>query len=207
MSKDPGYELTYSVPQRWVQLPVQENRKTLRHDKKVEAWSIQLARAMLGADAPAEQLTQRATELAKLTYKARARVAMDGLALYPPRMHGLVAILDIKRVVPDRRTYPELTFEALREVYAKPSADTVGGIEEKQVDLPAGPALRVQRKRAEPGDPTGESFLMEGVTYAIRPPGIDDAIVMIMTWGALQLGDRLATMAEDIARTLKITPA
>jgi hypothetical protein len=91
-------------------------------------------------------------------------------------------------------------------LYAKPSADTIGDIEEKRVNLPSGPALRVQRKRAESGDPTGESFVMEGVTYAIRPPGIDDAIVMVMTWRALQLGDRLATMAEAIAKTVKLMP-
>jgi hypothetical protein len=47
---------------------------------------------------------------------------------------------------------------------------------------------------------------MEGVTYAIRPPGTGDAIVMIMTWGALPLGDRLTAMAAAIAETLKITP-
>jgi hypothetical protein len=79
MSKDPGYEFTYSVPPRWVQLPLQENRESLRRDKKAEAWSIQQARAMLGADSATEKLTQRATELAKLTYEARARGAMDGL--------------------------------------------------------------------------------------------------------------------------------
>lgn len=205
MSKNPGYSLDYSVPPGWVQLPVRENRKTLRHDRKVETWSRERARAMLGASATADHLTQRATELAKLTYEARARGAMDGLALYPPRIDGLVAILDVKRAVPDR-TYPELTFGALREVYAKPSADTMGDIEQQQVDLPSGPALRIHRKRAEPADPTGQSFVTEGVTYAIRPTGTDDAVVMIMTWGALPLGDRLTAMAAAIAETLKITP-
>ena len=75
----------------------------------------------------------------------------------------------------------------------------------QQVDLPSGPALRVHRKRAQPADPTGQSVVSEGVTHAIRPPGIDDAIVMIMTWAALQLGDRLAKMADQIAATVKIT--
>ena len=46
---------------------------------------------------------------------------------------------------------------------------------------------------------------MEGVTWAIRPPGWNDAIVMIMTWIALPAGDRLAVMADDIAETVKVT--
>ena len=37
-------------------------------------------------------------------------------------------------------------------------------------------------------------------------PGMADASVMVMTWSAPQLGDRLATMADAIAATLKLTP-
>jgi hypothetical protein len=203
MSKDPGYELAFSVPPRWVRMPVLDNRKVLRHDRKVTAWSRQQAQAILGDGAPPGQLEQRATELAGLTYEARARGAMYGLALYAPPPDGLAAILDVKRLVPDR-TYPELTFDVLRRLYAEPTADTLGDIEEKQVDLPSGPALRVHRKRAEPRDPTGQSLIIEGVTHAIVPPGIGHSIVMIMTWAALQLGGRLAEMADTIAATLEI---
>jgi hypothetical protein len=206
MSKKPNYELDFSVPPGWVQLPVLENRRALRGDRKVAAWAAGQAQAMLGANAVPEEVAPRAAELANLTYEARARGAMNGFALYPPRRRGLVGILDVKRLVPDR-VYPELTFDALRKIYAKPSADTVGDIGEEQIDLASGPALRVHRKRAESRDPTGQSVVMEGVTYAIRPPGITDAIVMTMSWGALQLGDHLAAMADAIAQTVKITPA
>ena len=48
---------------------------------------------------------------------------------------------------------------------------------------------------------------MEGVTYAIRPPGITDAIVVTMTWAALAYGDRLATMAGAITQSVQVTPA
>lgn len=205
MSKTAGYELAFSVPPRWVRMPVMDNRNVVRHDRKVKAWSQQQAEVMLGTGTPPAQLEQRATELARLTYEARARGAMYGLALYAPPPDGLAAILDVKRVVPDR-TYPQLTFDVLRSLYAEPSADTVGDVDAKQVDLPSGPTLRVHRKRAEPQDPTGQSLIIEGVTHAIRPPGINDAIVMIMTWAALQLGDRLAEMADAIAGTLEIMP-
>ena len=46
---------------------------------------------------------------------------------------------------------------------------------------------------------------MAGVTYAIRPVGIDDAIVVTMTWAALQYGERLAAMADAIARSVRVT--
>jgi hypothetical protein len=116
-----------------------------------------------------------------------------------------LAFLDVARGTPDRHTYPELTIAALREVYAKDSADTIGHIDDQQVDLPGGPALWVHRQRAEPGDPTGQSTVMEGVPYAIRPVGIDDAIVVTMTWAALQYGERLAAMADAIARSVRVT--
>ena len=48
---------------------------------------------------------------------------------------------------------------------------------------------------------------MEGVTHAIRPPGFDGAVVATMTWTVLQLGDKLAEMADAIARTIRVTPA
>lgn len=38
-------------------------------------------------------------------------------------------------------------------------------------------------------------------------PQLHDAIVMIMTWTALRTGDRLASMADAIAETVKITSA
>jgi hypothetical protein len=206
MSKDSGYKFKFSVPKGWVQLPVLDNRKAVQRDRKLDAWSAQQARKMLNEHAPEEQLTLLTRQLTSLTYGARARGAMYGLALYPPTVSHLVAILDVKRLVPDRQ-YSEITFDVLRDLYAKYSADTVGDINETQADLPSGPALRVHRKRVEAGDSAGQGTLMEGVTLAIRPPEMDDAIVMIMTWTDLQLGERLAEMADAIAKTIKVTPA
>jgi hypothetical protein len=185
MSTKRSYGIDFSFPPGWVQLPVLDNRKAVQRDRKLDAWSAQQARKMLN-EPPEEQLTLLTRQLTSLTYGARARGAMYGLALYPPTVSHLVAILDVKRLVPDRQ-YPEITFDVLRELYAKYSADTVGDINETQADLPSGPALRVHRKRVEAGDSAGQGTLMEGVTLAIRPPEMDDAI-MIMTWTDLQLG-------------------
>lgn len=206
MSKEPGYEFTFSTQAGWVPLPVQDNPRKFRHDRKVQAWSEQQARSMLGEAAGPDLLEQRTSQLTAATYGARARNARHGLVFYTmPTAPGPLAFLDVTRGTPDRHTYPELTIAALREVYAKDSADTIGDVDEQQVDLPSGPALRVHRQRAEAGDPTGQSTVMAGVTYAIRPAGIDDAIIVTMTWAALQYGERLAAMADAIARSVRVT--
>ena len=75
----------------------------------------------------------------------------------------------------------------------------MGDVEESQADLSGGPGPAGCRKRVEAGKPTGQGSVMEGLTWAIRPPGMEDAIVVIMTWTALQAGDRLAVMADVIA--------
>jgi hypothetical protein len=206
MSRKANFEFTFSIQEGWVRLPVLDNRTKFARDRKVEAWSAQQARSMLGEAAAPDQVDQRAQQLTRATYAARARDAMYGLVFYTdPAAPGPLAFLDVMRAVPDKQVYPELTFNVLREIWAEPTADTVGDVDEQQVDLPAGPALRVHRQRAEPGDPTGQSTVSEGVTYAIRPPGIPDAIVVAMTWAALQYGERLATMAEAIARSVHVT--
>lgn len=162
---------------------------------------------MLGPSADARQLHERAAELTRLTIGSRARHALYGLAFYPPNASGLIAILDAKRTVPDRKVYPELTFDVLREVYARRTPETVGDIEVSQTDLPSGPSLRVRSKQVDAPDKNGQGILMEGVTHAIRPPSMDDSVVITMTWTALQLGDKLAEMADAIAKTVRVTPA
>jgi len=204
MSRKTRYDLDFAVPRGWIQLPVLDSKNELRHDRKLQAWASTRAQQMLGTGAAPDQLDRRTQELANLTFEARARRSTYALALYPEPTAAPLALLDARHLIPDR-TNPELTFDVLRDLYAEPDADTLGEVEERQADLPGGPALRVRRKRAVSGDPTGQSVVMEGVTWAIRPPGLDDAIVMIMTWTALQAGDRLAAMADTIAGTVKVT--
>jgi hypothetical protein len=207
MSTRPSYKLAFSFPQGWIQLPVLDGRKVLERDKDLEKWSAEKARKMLGPDADAGQLQQRAAELTRLTIGSRARHALYGLAFYPPGASGLVAILDAKRVVPDREKYPQLTLEALAQVYAARTPETVGDIDVSQTALPSGPAVRVRSKQVEDPDADGQGTLIEVVTHAICPPGMGDSVVATMTWTALQLGDKLAAMADAIAKTIRVTPA
>jgi hypothetical protein len=203
--KKAGFDFKFSIQEGWVQLPVLDNPDKFAHDRKVQAWSERQARAMLGEDAGRDQLRERPTSWPHRPTRPGPATPHTGWLYSMPTAPGPLAFLDVLRGVPDRHVYPELTFDALREVYATDSAGTLGAIDTQQVELPSGPALRVRRQRAEPGDPTGQSTVMEGVTYAIRPPGINDAIVVTMTWAALQYGDRLAKMADAIARSVQVT--
>jgi hypothetical protein len=105
------------------------------------------------------------------------------------------------------REYRTMTLDALEEIFGGPSADTVGEAVVSREKLPGGPAVRVRRMRVEDADPAGQGTIVEGVTHAIQPQGIDGAIVATMTWTALQLGDKLAEMADAIARTIRVTSA
>jgi hypothetical protein len=202
----PSYRLSFSYPQGWLQLPVLDNAKAWERDKALESWAEQHARTMLGQRASGDTVRQRAAELVRLTVGSRGRQAMYGLAFYPPGAPGLLAILDAKRVVPDRE-FPELTFGALHELYAERTPQTVGDLETSEVELPSGPALRVRGKSLDEPDEQEQGIVMERVIHAIRPPYQPDAVVASMTWTALELGDKLAEMADAIARTIRVTPA
>jgi hypothetical protein len=199
MSKDPGWKLKMSYPHGWIQLP------TGGRDKP-ERWAEGVARETLGAQGSAERVSARVSDLTRLTYGARARNDWYGLAYYPSFAPTLVALLDIKAYVPGRE-YKTMTLEVLEEIFGGPSSDTVGDAAVEREQLPGGQAVRVRRMRVEEGDPTGQGTIIEGVTHAIKPPGIDGAVEVSMTWTVLQLGDKLAEMADMIARTIRVTSA
>jgi hypothetical protein len=204
VSKQSDFRITFSRPEGWVQLPVTNSEK-LERDRELEAWAADKAGSTLDSDASPQQVAQRAQELIELTYSCRARRDWYGLAYYPPKLPGLIAVLDVKPYKPGRK-YPEITLDLLEEIYAKYSSDTVGDIAASRVKLPAGSAVRVQSKRIEERDKSSQGTVVEGVTHAILPPGIDSAVVVVMTWTMLQWGETLAKMADMIAETVRVTP-
>jgi hypothetical protein len=204
MSKETDFDIRFSYPEGWVQLPVTDSGEVPERDKELERWAADTARATLGQDAPAHIVQERASELASLAMGSRARQAWYGFAYFPAGAPGLVALLDVLRLVPDP-DYPEITLDLVQGMYATDSADTVGELETSRTELPSGPAVRIRAKQIEGRDPTGQGTLMEGVTYAIRPPGTRDAVITQMSWTALPLGDKLAKMADAIARSMTLT--
>jgi hypothetical protein len=204
MSRHSDMKIALSYPPGWVQLPVRPGKK-LERDKELDAWADSAARKMLGG-APSEQVSRRVRDLAELTISCRARKDRYGFAFYPPGAQSLVAMLDVNSLASDREN-PVITLDLLEQIYATVSPDTVGDVDTARVDLPSGPAVRVRSRRVEERDPAGQGTLTEGVIHAIRPPGFDGAVVATMTWTALQLGDKLAAMADAIAKTIRVTPA
>lgn len=196
MSKSSDWKLAMQYPKGWIQLPMNGKDSPM-------AWAERAARENLGPEAPATTVAAKASHLVALTEAAREREDWYGLALFPPAAAGVIALLDIKAYVPDRR-HRTITLDALEEIFASPSADTVGDAAITREDLPGGEAVRVRRTRAENADPAGQATLIEGVTYAIHPPGIDGAVELAMTWTRLHLGDELAEMADTIARTVRV---
>jgi hypothetical protein len=205
MSKSPGYDITFGFPEGWVQLPVTNSTK-VGHDKELEHWAAGMAPLTLAPSASPDQVAQRARDLVELTVGCRLRKDWYGLLFYPRGTTGLVAALDIERYVPSR-TYPEMSLEVLEGIFGRQSADTVGEIASSRADLPSGPAIRVRGKRVEEPDLSGLGTIREELTYAIRPPTLTNALVVTMSWTALQHGDKLAEMADAIARTIRVTPA
>lgn len=191
-----------AYPPGWVQLPVGWS-KQLEPDTRLDDWAASKARALLGPGADAQQIAQRAGDLAALTITCRTRKDRSGFAFFPDGQPGLVAMLDVKRMTPE---HDEVSFDSLKEIYASYTPTSAGDIESSMTDLPSGPALRARRKQVEEPDEHGQGTLTESVTYAIRPPGFGSAAVMIMTWTSVEIGDDLAAMADAIARTIRISP-
>jgi hypothetical protein len=205
MSTNPGYDITFGFPEGWVQLPVTNSMK-VKDDKELERWAAGKAPRTLGGKATPEEVARRARDLVELTVGCRLRKDWYGLVFYPRGTAGLIAALDIERYVPSRK-YPQINLEVLKGIFGREAADTVGEIVSSRTDLPSGPALRVRSKHVEDPDPTGLGTISEELTYAICPPTLTDALVLTMSWTALQIGDKLAEMADAIARTIRVTPA
>jgi hypothetical protein len=83
-------------------------------------------------------------------------------------------------------------------------ADTVGDVRKTRVQLPSGPAVQVRATKSENPDPTGHGTLLQAITFAIRPPGFEDAVVASVSSTVLHLGDKLAEMADAIVRTIHV---
>jgi hypothetical protein len=195
-------DIDLGYPPGWVQLPVGWS-KQLELDKRLADWADEKARSLLGPDADAQQLAQRANDLAALTIRCRARMDQSGFAFFPQDQPGLIAMLDVKRMAPEHK---EVSFDSLKKIYASYTPADIGDIESSMTDLRCGPALRVRRKQIEEPDEHGQGTITETVTYAIRPPGFGSAAIMVMTWTLIEVGDSLAEMADAIARTIRVSP-
>jgi hypothetical protein len=101
---------------------------------------------------------------------------------------------------------PPVDLQSFRRTNGTPQKNTIGDIEVTEMELPAGPALRIHERREQKIAHLGGHMIGESILYAVRPFGIPDAVTLMVTWGEPQFRDMIIKMADGMAQTLKIVP-
>lgn len=74
------------------------------------------------------------------------------------------------------------------------------------LDLPAGPAVRVQSMLQVKRMLGFGRKLTEFIKYAVFPPGMKSLVVVTVTWEAIARTEEIAALADEAIQTLRITP-
>jgi hypothetical protein len=208
------HPLRFSVPDAWTELPVLDNWTAYEHDTALVTWARRQARAMLGADATADQVVDRAATLAALTYAARTQGVHYSLAFFAANPYEVAGTLNVRQVIPGRKGR-RLSPDAVRQAFGQPSNDLPGKLEDVQVEeteagLPSGPALRIVRRETRRDDETGRVWHPETVVWTVWPPNVDVAVVLVFLWSfsySPEFRDQLAQTAENVASSVAVEPA
>ncbi|MCM2419326.1 hypothetical protein [Streptomyces sp. RKAG293] len=191
---DDTWNVGIECPEDWIPLPL-EPGIDLGAWALEQAGKLAAAPAEVDADALMYDLRERAAD-------SRGREPVFAFGLYPEGFEEALAVLEVDVVHPDDKV-PSITLDWITEVFA------TGDFQEPEVEravLPAGPAVRIRQGLAGRGTgQSGERSLMETVTYGVRPPGIESAVMVLVSWTAPGLADLMTTAADQIVHTLKIT--
>jgi hypothetical protein len=191
------WQPTLLTPENTVMLPIASSRPL--NDVAREG-----AAMLLGPGADKKQLHALERVIKHATIAARQR---------HPRLAGLIFFPDYTRLPPIadidvHGIYSEsgepLALDFFRQTYGTPDKRTLGEIEVTEVELPAGPALRFHKRWAQKPDWRGVSTMREDITYAIRPPQIDEGVVMFVSWVEPTFSEALIKSADAIAQTIEI---
>jgi hypothetical protein len=101
---------------------------------------------------------------------------------------------------------PPVDLQSFRRTNGMPQKNTIGDIEITEVELPAGPALRIHERREQKIAHFGGHMIGESILYAVRPFGIPDAVTLMVTWMEPQFQSMVTKMTDAMAQTLKIVP-
>ncbi|WP_432188852.1 hypothetical protein [Streptomyces sp. Tue6028] len=86
------------------------------------------------------------------------------------------------------------------------NADVTGNPEITHLELPAGPAVRVQSSlRVKRMFGFGRK-LTEFIKYAVFPPALQTLVVVTVEWEETSRSERIAELADEAVRALRITP-
>jgi hypothetical protein len=184
-----------SHPDGWVTLPATGTENPW-------PWAAERVREMLGPEAETAQVDALAADLVAWTQDSREREPTMALAFYPDPAGPLVAMCEIQDYHPDEMV-GEITLDWLASTFGM-AEGTLGEVETMKGDLPAGPAVRIRQMTEGAPDREGRRPVLETLTYGVRPPGIDAAVVLLFSWVGLALGAELTEMADEMAETLEI---
>lgn len=203
----------------WVRLPVEKpKRRGLAgvfrgRDSELTDWAEATAREFTGdgtgggigagADPDPDALARYTELLTDLTVSARKRDVLRSYAWVPRSMNGaLIATIDISTIRWPSEG-PELTLDALEEMHAKRDDATIE-LEITRTQVPAGPAVRRRLVQGvgKPGDTVDAAEAAVSITYAIRPPGIRNAVVYVMSWVLADDFPALTETADSLVKTL-----
>jgi hypothetical protein len=198
--RDLAWRPDLKVPKTTFMLPVAS-------DRPLDELGREAALKVLGSAAPEEQLRMFAQFIHDGTTDSRRRGAkMAGLIFFPDfTRFPPVANLDLFGFYPDDPGKPS-SLETYRRIYGPPGKQATGPVEVTDVELPAGPALRFHRRWVPRAGLRGYSYEREDITYAIRPPQINDAVVLVVSWVEPAFSEALIKTADAVAKTLQVKP-
>jgi hypothetical protein len=186
------------VPQHTLWLPVAS-------DKPLKELGAQAALNVLGMGTPQDRLDQFARVIRDGTKNYRDRGVMMGGLIFFPDYNRLppIANIDVSGGHSRDPGRPS-SLDYYREQLGSPDKNTVGPIEVTDVQLPAGPAIRVHRRfwPNQSWDPVAHQW--EEVTFAVRPPQITDTVLVTVAWVEFKFSADLIKAADAIAPTLTI---
>ena len=162
-------------------------------------WSMGLVRELAGPEAD-EDAVRATAEGLLLHARAQLEAQVEFAWVFLPEPLGpVVAVCSIELVFGTAGDLP--TPGEVAAALGRPDDRYLGDPEVSTPLLPAGPAVRQHVMRSE----GPEGGVVESVTHVLELPGVDDALLRIVTeWRALALGDALVEQADRLAAALVV---
>ncbi|MGW2782857.1 hypothetical protein ACWC3X_16680 [Streptomyces populi] len=86
------------------------------------------------------------------------------------------------------------------------NGEVTGDPQVAYLDLPAGPAVRVQSMLQVKRVLGFGRKLTEFIKYAVFPPGMKSLVVITVTWEAIARTEEITELADEAVQTLRLTP-
>lgn len=194
-----AYRWSLAPTDRWVQLP--------RDSHPADGWAQDAANRLLPPDTPLDLRADLAKQLGFWLSDCQRRDSATALALVPERLATVAALAELHTYRMDENDPSAGTTEWLNGNLALDQKPAVGAATPEVIELQAGPAVRLRGIYANQQDQEGSGMLVERIMHAVRPPQIDDLLLLSTSWAMLAYGDELASHADELARTLRVEPA